>query len=96
MATIPSRIGRAKVSTTVAPENYEYLEKKVACGEARSIADAIDQSIVALRRLDNRKRLAKATTNYFNSLTSDATSEENAIGRGLASAAKDIDFDKEL
>ncbi len=96
MATLPTKIGRAKVSTTVATENYRYLEKKVASGEARSIADAIDQSIAALRRLDNRRRLAKATANYFNSLSSEGASEENAIGHGLGSAAKEIDFDKEL
>jgi len=96
MSTVSRKIGRAKVSTTVASENYKYLEKKVAAGEARSIADAIDQSIAALRRLDNRRRLAAATSNYFNSLGSEAASEENAIGHGLASAAKEIDFDSEL
>ena len=88
-------MGRAKVSTTVASENYKYLEKKVASGEARSIADALDQSIAALRKLENRIRLANATANYFNTLHSEGASEENAIGQGLASAAKEIDFDRE-
>ena len=95
MATISSKIGRAKVSTTVASENYEYLEKKVASGEARSIADAIDQSIFALRQLDNRERLERATVNYFNSLHSKAASEEKAIARSVALTARKIDFDKE-
>jgi Arc/MetJ-type ribon-helix-helix transcriptional regulator len=95
MATSQPKIGRAKVSTTLARENYRYLEKRVASGKAHSIAEAIDQSVEALRQRDNRKRLAAATANYFNSLHPDAAAEEKAIAGDLASVAKDIDFDKE-
>ena len=89
------KMGRAKVSTTVAHDNYEFLERQVASGQARSLGDALDQSIAALRRLHNRKRLAAATRNYFNSMTHEAAVEERSLGRDLASAAEDIDFDRE-
>lgn len=89
------KMSRAKVSTTVAPENYAFLEKQVASGRARSIADAVDQSIAALRRLENRRRLAVATKNYFDSLPAKAAAEEERLARDLALAARDIDFDQE-
>jgi len=95
MPATATKATRAKVSTTVAAENYRFLEERVASGEARSIAEAVDQSIAALRQLENRIRLAKATAKYFNSLHSHAAAEERVMAKGLSSAAKDIDFDKE-
>jgi hypothetical protein len=89
------RAARAKVSTTIASEHYEYLEGRVSSGKARSIAEALDQSIALTRKIENRNRLAAATSNYFNSLGSRAAAEERELESDLASAAEDIDFDRE-
>jgi hypothetical protein len=95
MSSITRKMGRAKVSTTVAPENYAFLEEQVVSGRARSLAHALDQSIATLRRLENRRRLAAATKSYFDSLTAKAAAEEERLAGDLASASRDIDFDQE-
>lgn len=87
-----ARISRSKLSTTVAPETIDFLERKVASGEASTIAEALDAAIAAVRRLENRRRLAHATAAYFAELDQ----SENALGASLASAASEIDFDQEL
>ncbi|MBZ5521842.1 MAG: hypothetical protein LAP21_06340 [Acidobacteriia bacterium] len=45
---------------------------------------------------ENRKRLALATTRYFEQITPESVAEENTLARDLASAATTVDFDKEL
>jgi hypothetical protein len=96
MGSAQARVTRAKLSTTVSPETYDYLEQMVKSGEAASIAEAIDRSVAQVRQLENRKRLAKATSDYFEHLQPRAATEEKAIARDLASAAKGLDFDQEL
>ncbi len=92
----PAKTTRTKLSTTVSPETLEFLERKVASGEAASLAEAVDIVIRKVRQLENRQRLAAATARYFGELEPRAAAEENAIARDLASAASTIDFDKEL
>ena len=87
---------RTKLSTTVSPQNYRYLERKVASGEAESIAEALDESIYRVRRIENRERLAKATEVYFNQLSPAAIAEESELARDVASLSDGIDFDNEL
>jgi len=93
MATKPAR---AKLSTTVAPENYRYLTSLVKSGKASSLAEAVDEAIERLRRSENRRRLAKATTEYFESLSPEAVVEENSLANSLSKSAEGIDFDSEL
>jgi hypothetical protein len=90
-----SRTGRAKISTTIAPENYEYLTALVRAGKIGSLAEAVDQAVEQLRRAENRRRLAKATADYFGSLSRDALTEESLLAESLHEAARDIDFDRE-
>lgn len=92
MRATPGRETRSKISTTIAPETMEFLERKVKLGEASSIAEALDAAIAALRRLENRRRLAKATAEYF----AGVGAEENALGAEMASAASGVDFNEEL
>lgn len=96
MRTRQARVGRAKLSTTVSAQTLEFLEKKVTSGQAASLAEAVDAAIQTIRQLENRQRLAAATARYFDQLGRQAASEENALGRDLASAASRIDFDDEL
>ncbi|MBZ5627875.1 MAG: hypothetical protein LAO06_03320 [Acidobacteriia bacterium] len=80
----------------MSPETYEFLERMVRSGEAASIAEAVDRSVAKVRQLENRRRLARATADYFDQLEPRAAAEENALARDLASAASGIDFGKEL
>ena len=96
MSATPAKTTRTKLSTTVSPETLEFLERKVASGEAASLAEAVDIVIRKVRQLENRQRLAVATARYFDELEPRAAAEENAMARDLASAAGAIDFDKEL
>ena len=90
------KAGRAKLSTTVAPENYEYLSRLVKFGKAASLAEAVDEAIENLRRTENRRRLARATAEYFGSLSAEALTEERSLAESLGDAAKGTDFDREL
>ncbi len=96
MSATHARVTRAKLSTTVAPETYQFLEKMVNSGEAESIADSIDRCVAKVREWRNRTRLARATSDYFERLEPRAAAEENTLAHDLVSAAKGIDFDKEL
>jgi Arc/MetJ-type ribon-helix-helix transcriptional regulator len=91
-----TKMARAKLSTTVSQETYEFLEQMVHSGEASSMADAVDRSITRIRQLENRKRLAAATARYFDQLEPRAIAEEDTMARDMTAAASEIDFDKEL
>lgn len=95
MSTAP-KTGRAKLSTTVAAETYEFLEGMVERGQAATLAEALDIAIRAIRQLENRKRLAEATSRYFERLGPHTLAEENALAKDMMSAAKVIDFDEEI
>jgi hypothetical protein len=96
MGAAGTKMARAKLSTTVSQETYEFLEHMVDSGEASTIADAVDRSIAKVRQLENRKRLAAATAQYFEQMDASAVVEENALGQEMAATAWEIDFDKEF
>lgn len=95
MGAAGPKMARAKLSTTVSQETYEFLERMVDSGEAETIADAVDQSIARVRQMENRKRLAQATSRYFEEMGQQALAEENSLGKDMAGAVREIDFDKE-
>jgi Arc/MetJ-type ribon-helix-helix transcriptional regulator len=96
MRTAEAKAARAKLSTTVSSETLEFLEHKVASGEAASLAEAVDSAIRRVRQLENRQKLAAATARYFDQLQPRAAAEEDALAHDQALAASAIDFDKEL
>jgi hypothetical protein len=96
VGTAQGKASRAKLSTTVSQETLQFLESKVASGQAATLAEAVDASIRRVRHLENRHRLAVATARYFDQLEPQAASEESSIAHDLASAASVIDFDHEL
>jgi Arc/MetJ-type ribon-helix-helix transcriptional regulator len=96
MRATPAKAARAKLSTTVSVKTMEFLEDKVASGQAASLAEAVDAAIQKIRQLENRQRLAVATARYFGHLEGHAASEEQALARDLAEAASTINFDEEL
>lgn len=91
-----NRAGRAKLSTTVAAENYQFLANLVKAGKVSSLAEAVDEAIENLRKRENRRRLAAATAEYFESLSPAAIAEENALADAMARGAEGIDFDNEV
>jgi hypothetical protein len=84
-----------KLSTTVAAENFTFLETMVSTGRTDSIAEAVDLAIARLRRVENRARLEAATAEYFDGLTPNAQAEEQALARLLHLSAGSVDFDLE-
>lgn len=91
-ARIPNR---TKLSTTVAAENFAFLESLVTSGRTDSIAGAVDLAINRLRRSENRQRLDRATAAYFDGLSSEAQAEEEILARRLHTSGGDVDFDLE-
>ena len=91
-----SRTARAKLSTTVARETYEFLRTMVRSGQVASIGEAVDAAVGKARRAENRKALATATTRYFDRMSPETTAKENALGRHMASVGRGIDFDCEI
>lgn len=90
-----TRITRAKLSTTLSHDNYQYLTALVRSGKASSLAEAIDEAVENLRRSENRRRLARATAEYFDALSPEAVAEESSLAESLHDAAGGIDFDRE-
>lgn len=86
---------RAKLSTTVAADNFAFLETMVVSGRTESIAEAVDLAIRRLRRAENRARLERATAAYFDGLTPEAQAEERELAHQLHATAGDLDFDLE-
>jgi hypothetical protein len=84
---------RRKLSTTIAPETQAYLDRMIREGRASNLAEAVDRAVARARRLDNRRRLAAATTAYFESMSEEEIAEENRLGNALAEASREINFD---
>ena len=89
------KMSRTKLSTTVAQENFQYLQTLVRAGRASSMAEAVDLAIVRMRRTENRQRLEQATAAYFEELSVPAQAEEQALANRLHTQARSIDFDRE-
>lgn len=86
---------RIKLSTTVAAENFAFLESMVSAGRTDSIAEAVDLAIARFRRVENRTRLEAATAQYFDGLSPVAEAEEQSLASQLHLSASSLDFDFE-
>jgi len=86
---------RAKLSTTIARENFQYLESLVQTGQAQNLAQALDMTLHRSRKLENRRRLERATAAYFDELSPEALAEEEELAAKLSGSAAEIDFDRE-
>ena len=85
---------RQKLSTTIAPESYEYLQHQVKSGKANTLADAIDNLVATVRRLENRIRLERETAAYFQGLSGDALAEEQKLESELFESAAAVSFEE--
>jgi hypothetical protein len=91
-----AKAGRAKISTTVAPETYDFFREQVSSGKARTIAEAVDRSVIELKRARNRARLEQATAAYFNGFTPEGMQEENRLASEMSQFGSNVSFDDEL
>jgi len=85
---------RRKVSTTVSPETQAYLDEMISRGSAASLAEALDRLVAEARRWEQRIKLERDTAAYFDSLPEPIRAEEARLGRALASAASELDFER--
>lgn len=90
------KAARAKISTTIARENYRYLDSMVNSGQASNLAEALDKVVAKYRRLARRLELEKATADYFSRLPEQAVREESELAAAAHKLASTIDFDREL
>jgi len=87
------RVGRLKLSTTVAKENLAFLHA-LARQKSTSLAQAVDRVVEAVRRAENRAALSRETTAYFNALSEEELRDENLLGAIMADAAAEVDFER--
>ncbi len=85
---------RQKISTTIAPRSYAYLQNLIAMGKASNLAEALDLAIYRLHRAESRNRLEQATAAYFERLPAEAAGEESDLATALDESAGESDFDR--
>jgi hypothetical protein len=93
MSTTP-RLARQKISTTISPDTFAYLEELIRKGEARTLAEALDRAVGRLLVFENRERLANDTAAYFAGMTEKEATEEQRLEAVLSQASAGIDFDQ--
>lgn len=84
---------RHKLSTTIAPESYDYLHDQIERGKASTMADAIDRLVATIRRLENRLQLEAATSAYFQELSSEQLAQERKLEAALQESAAATGFE---
>jgi len=90
-----ARLARQKISTTISPKTFGYLERLIKSRQANTLADAIDLVVEQLLIYENRQRLAEATAAYFANLPDEGADEEHRLGSALAQSARGLDVDRD-
>jgi hypothetical protein len=85
---------RKKLSTTISPEGYAFLRSLIRAGKAENLAQAIDHVLGEFRRLDNRRRLARATAQQYEQASQAAMDEENNLAAAFDAIANEINPDE--
>lgn len=93
MATT-ARLGRQKISTTISPRSFEYLDRQIREGKAQTLAEALDTAIEQLLVYENRERLAADTEAYFNNMTEEEAAEEKKLEAAISQGSRGINFDE--
>ena len=91
---IGDMVQRRKLSTTIGPKNYAWLENMVKAGKAESVGQAVDIAVELSRRLGRRAALERDTLAYFKGLSPKAAREEADIEGALSGALQEVDFDQ--
>ncbi|MGB7283487.1 MAG: hypothetical protein WBE13_14575 [Candidatus Acidiferrum sp.] len=89
------RNNRQKISTTIAPENGEFLKSLIRRGKASTMAEAVDRAVSIARRAERRRQLEVATAAYYASLEGEALREEQELERAVGHTTSRINYDGE-
>ncbi|HLJ29714.1 MAG TPA: hypothetical protein VKY85_23605 [Candidatus Angelobacter sp.] len=92
---VSQKMNRRKLSITVSTETHDFLQQMVKQGRAATMGEALDQIVRKVRRVENRARLAAATTEYFEQLSPQSAAEERVLSRDLSLSAQAIDLDSQ-
>jgi hypothetical protein len=90
-----ARLTRQKISTTISPETYAYLDGLIRRGEVNNLAEALDLAIQRLLVYENRERLANDTAAYFENMSEEEAVEERKLEAALCQSASGIDLDND-
>jgi len=71
---------RAKLSTTVAPETYAYLERLVTRGEASNLAEALDAVVRRQIEQERHAELERRMAEYYDTLSDEDIAEDRVWG----------------
>jgi hypothetical protein len=85
---------RRKLSTTISPEGYAYLRSLIRAGKVENLAQAIDLVLAEFRRTENRRRLERATAQYYDHASQEAIDEENSLAAAFDATAGEISVDE--
>ncbi|MGA9883588.1 MAG: hypothetical protein WBQ34_07710 [Candidatus Acidiferrales bacterium] len=85
---------RKKISTTISPQGYAVLEKMIAAGKAKNLAEAIDLVLEEIRRDENRAHLERMMAEYYDNPSREAVAEENEIAEAFSRSASEINLDE--
>jgi hypothetical protein len=85
---------RKKLSTTISPEGYAFLRSLIRAGKADNLAQAVDLVLSEFRRVENRRKLAQATAQYYGEASRDAIDEENSLAAAFDATAGEINVDE--
>jgi hypothetical protein len=85
---------RRKLSTTISPEGYSYLRSLIRAGKAENLAQAIDLVLAEFRRIENRRRLERATAQYYDQASQEAIDEENNLAAAFDATSSEINVDE--
>jgi hypothetical protein len=84
---------RKKISTTIAPEGYAFLESLIQSGKAENLAESLDIVLEEMRRAENRARLERMMEAYYENASPEAIAEENEIAEAFSKSAHEINVD---
>ena len=84
---------RRKISTTIAPEGYAFLERLVESGKAANLAEAVDLVLREARKIDNRERLERMTAEAYESMSPEALAETKDLEQALTRSAGEMNID---
>ena len=94
MATV-AKLSRQKISTTISPTAFSFLQDLIEQGKAQNLAEAIDLAIENLLVYENRERLARDTAAHFETMSNEELAEEGRLASALSTSARGLDIDRE-
>jgi Arc/MetJ-type ribon-helix-helix transcriptional regulator len=90
---MPSSKHRCKLSTTVSPQTYAFLNELVEEGRVANLAEAVDMAVEPARRAESRDKLERDTAAYFEGRPRGVAEQETQLGAALSDLIGEVDLD---